>query len=236
MAVEEQSADFVHGATYRVTAVNLFFTYQNVHNYAPASLVVLQQLVDFIQSVVHPKVIREYSLCAETYPTRPNSPNEYHIHFACALSAKVTKLINLFKFNGIPCQSQCVRPGRQSLENIFTYCNKDQDSNGLFIKYWEHKESNKDAWAGTVLACKTRIEANAKIMELQPAKYILNYNNVQSFLTGHFTGSNEGYNPSIDWEYEVPVDVQDWKEEHLDNYLCDNIVSRRSPNPAPQPL
>jgi len=114
---------------------------------------------------------------------------------------------------------QSVTCSKASLDRTREYCKKD----GLFFTNWEEPtdQSQQLAWS-QCLEQPGRAEAQAFLQNTFPRNYVTNYNQIQSFLNGHYPPVVVQYVTPPEYEFTVPEELEEWLVTNLP--LPENLV------------
>jgi hypothetical protein len=91
------------------------------------------------------------------------------------------------------------------------------------------KKEMKDGWWTESVNITDKDKFVSRIKAEAPREYILNYNNIRSYLSDCFQPKEEEYkHPDMDGDWRLPREVQDWVQENLLSGTLFATRSRRS--------
>lgn len=165
---------------------NFYLTYHKLEEHFTCRETAKEYFITYFTTDTFTPTPAAFTVGVEDYPTTTG----FHCHILLEYHSSVSINRNLFTvLEHVPYFESCSH-GSASITRVREYCLKGD----ITWTNWVQEESDSDPW-GDVITCHTRDEAQHLIQRRFPRVYVQSYGNVQSFLNGHFSGTNLPYEP-----------------------------------------
>lgn len=162
---------------------NFYLTYQHLERiYGNRDIALAATKCFFEDFEPHPNSV---TIGVEDYPSEAG----FHAHVLLEYLSPSSVKRELFNIENIVPFFQNVSHGQSSLRTVRDYCSKGDI---VWTNYVPFNTDDASPWARAVAAA-TREEAESIIRTSFPDRFVLSYQNIQSFLNGHFSGRNTPY-------------------------------------------